>query len=98
MPRSATRSTHTGVSGSDLVRSRTAKDALDQLDDEFNHWPTGVRALGTSGLTEPQGEPPAFAHAPVAKLFLYSNVELIHHGAEISLLRDLYLHKGLDQR
>ncbi|MEV4263879.1 DinB family protein [Kribbella sp. NPDC049584] len=76
----------------------TAEEALDQLDVQYNHWLTGVRNLGTSGLAEPQGEPPAFAHAPVAKLLLYSNVELIHHGAEISLLRDLYLHKGFGQR
>jgi hypothetical protein len=27
----------------------------------------------------------------MAKLVLYINVEVIHHGAEICLLRDLYL-------
>jgi hypothetical protein len=32
----------------------------------------------------------------MAKLILYTNAEVIHHGAEISLLRDLYL--GKDSR
>jgi hypothetical protein len=27
---------------------------------------------------------------------LYTNVEVIHHGAEICLLRDLYLRNGPD--
>jgi hypothetical protein len=70
----------------------TAQKALEQLDDEYDHWINGVRALSTAGLAQPQGEPPAFAHAPMARKILYTNVELIHHGAEICLLRDLYLH------
>jgi hypothetical protein len=52
-----------------------------------------VRSLGTAGLARPQGpdRPPEYADAPMARLFLYTNLEVIHHGAEISLLRDLYL-------
>ncbi|MFI6829177.1 DinB family protein [Kribbella sp. NPDC050241] len=69
----------------------TAQEALQQLDDEYETWLNGVRNLGTAGLAQPQGEPPAFAHAPMAKKVLYTNVEVIHHGAEICLLRDLYL-------
>ena len=57
---------------------------------------SGVRSLGTAGLVEPQGCPPAFTHAPIAKKMLYVNVEVIHHGAEICLLRDLYLRNGSD--
>ncbi|MBB6569444.1 DinB family protein [Kribbella sandramycini] len=68
----------------------TAQEALQQLDDEYELWINGVRTLGTPGLEQPQGKPPAFAHAPIAQLMLYSNVEIIHHGAEICLLRDLY--------
>jgi hypothetical protein len=54
-----------------------------------------VRSLGAAGLAWPQGDisPPEFADAPLAKLILYTNLEVIHHGAEISLLRDLYLWK-----
>ena len=53
----------------------------------------GVRSLGDPGLAEPQGHrsPPAFAHAPVARVVLYMSVEAFHHGAEVCLLRDLYL-------
>ncbi len=33
--------------------------------------------------------------APRATLLLHINRELIHHGAEIALLRDLYAHRPL---
>lgn len=72
----------------------TADAALRQLDDAHDTWIEGVRRLGTHGLAQPQGplQPPEFANAPMAKLILFTTVEVIHHGAEISLLRDLYLH------
>jgi hypothetical protein len=71
----------------------TARDALQQLDDAYAAWVAGVRGLGNAGLAEPQGSksPPEFADAPVARLVLYTSVEVFHHGAEICLLRDLYL-------
>jgi len=69
----------------------TAQEALQQLDDEYEAWISGVRSLGATGLAQPQGYPPAFADAPLAKKILYVHVEVIHHGAEICLLRDLYL-------
>jgi hypothetical protein len=74
----------------------TADEALRQLDHEHDAWVTGVRSLGTAGLIRPQGpkQPPEFANAPMARLILYTNLEVIHHGAEISLLRDLYLRNG----
>jgi hypothetical protein len=52
-----------------------------------------VRSLGAGGIARPQCaiSPPEFADAPMAKLILYTNLEIIHHGAEVSLLRDLYL-------
>ena len=70
----------------------TAKDALRQLDEAHDAWVEGVRGLGTAGLIRPQGpeQPSEFADAPMAKLILYTNMEVIHHGAEICLLRDLY--------
>ncbi len=71
----------------------TAKEALRQLDDAYGNWVEGVRGLGDAGLARPQGPtaPPEFADAPMARLVLYTSVEVIHHGAEICLLRDLYL-------
>ncbi|MGW7680100.1 DinB family protein [Kribbella sp. NPDC054772] len=74
----------------------TAGEALRQFDVEYAAFVDGVRRLGTAGLGEPQGYPPAFADAPMAKKILYCNVEIVHHGAEICLLRDLYLHNHLD--
>lgn len=69
----------------------TAAGALAQLDDEYARWIAGVRSLGRQGLMEPCGpaEGP-YADAPMAALVLHINRELIHHGAEIALLRDLF--------
>ena len=71
----------------------TAAEALAQLDREVALWLEGVRALGEDGLERPCGpaEGP-FAEAPLAALVLHINRELIHHLAEVSLLRDLYAH------
>jgi hypothetical protein len=59
-----------------------------------------VRSLGTAGLARLQGaiSPPAYADAPMARLILYTHVEVVHHGAEICLLWDLYLWKGRQER
>jgi hypothetical protein len=72
----------------------TAAEALAQLDDAYSAWSAGVVALGEDGLADPVGpaEGP-FAESPYADLVLHINRELIHHGAEICLLRDLYLHR-----
>ncbi len=71
----------------------TAASALARLDEVYADFAAGVRSLGDAGLAEPQGHrsPPAFAHAPVARVVLYMSVEAFHHGAEVCLLRDLYL-------
>lgn len=73
----------------------TAQEALRRLDEGHDAWISEVRGLGTTGLTRPQGaiSPPQFADAPLARLVMYTHVEVFHHGAEICLLRDLYLWK-----
>ena len=78
----------------------TAKEALRQLDDVHDMWVEGVRGLGDAGLVRPQGPtvPPEFADAPMARLVLYTSLEVFHHGAEICLLRDLYLRNRSQQR
>jgi hypothetical protein len=55
----------------------------------------GVRGLGADGLARPCGpaEGP-WADEPMAALVLHINREMLHHGAEIALLRDLYHWKG----
>lgn len=69
----------------------TAGEALAQLDDAHRRWLDGVAALGDDGLARPCGpaEGP-YADAPLATLVLHIHREVIHHGAEVALLRDLY--------
>jgi hypothetical protein len=69
----------------------TAAQALEQLDGAYAAWMRGVRNLDAEGLAKPCG--PAYgpyADDPLAALVLHYNREIIHHGAEIALLRDLY--------
>lgn len=73
----------------------SARAALAQLDAEQQVWRDGVRGLGETGLLRPCGpvEGP-FAEDPLAALVLHVHREVIHHGAEVALLRDLYLRRG----
>lgn len=73
----------------------TAAAALDALDAEYARWTAGVAALGDAGLARPCGpaEGP-YAAAPLATLVLHIHREVLHHGAEIALLRDLYSARG----
>jgi len=75
-----------------FVYAGTAEEALRQLDDAYEAWIKGVRSLGDAGLAQPCGpaEGP-FAEYSMAALVLHIHREAIHHGAEIALLRDLYL-------
>jgi hypothetical protein len=72
-----------------------ADRALAQLDAAYDAWTAGVESLGEDGLAAPCGgsEGP-FSEAPMADLVLHLNRELIHHGAEICLLRDLYARRS----
>jgi hypothetical protein len=71
----------------------TADEALAQLDAEYATWLAGVESLGETGLARPCGEAEGpYAERPLAALVLHIHRELIHHLAEVCLLRDLYLH------
>lgn len=72
----------------------TAAGALAMLDEGYGRWVAGVAGLGAVGLARPVGpaEGP-FAEAPYAMLVLHIHREVIHHVAEIGLLRDLYAHR-----
>ncbi|NUT48137.1 MAG: DinB family protein [Saccharothrix sp.] len=73
--------------------AETAAEALAQLDAEYARWRAGVDSLGDAGLARPSGEAEGpYAEHPLAGLVLHINRELIHHLAEVCLLRDLYLH------
>lgn len=71
----------------------TAEEALAQLDAEYRIWVDGVAALGEAGLSRPCGED-GFEEHSMAALILHIHRELIHHLAEVSLLRDLHAQKG----
>jgi hypothetical protein len=68
-----------------------AATALRQLDDVYEKWMAGVRALGHDELNRRCGpaEGP-YAEYPFIALVLHINREMIHHGAEIACIRDLY--------
>ncbi len=73
----------------------TATAALRQLDEAHDTWIKGVRSLGADGLAQPCGPAEGFfAEYSMAALILHIHREAIHHGAEIALLRDLYLRRG----
>lgn len=69
----------------------TAAAALAQLDAEMARWVGHVASLDPARLRLPCGpsEGP-WADQPFAALVLHLNREVIHHGAEICLLRDLH--------
>ena len=73
----------------------TADEALAQVDEAFAAWTTGVRSWDEAALAEPCGpsEGPWAEHSRV-ELVLHINREIIHHGAEIALLRDLFAHRN----
>jgi hypothetical protein len=73
----------------------TAVEALEQLDVAYQAWREGVVALGDDGLASACGPSEGrYAEEPMAMLVLHINREAIHHGAELSLLRDLYAHRS----
>jgi hypothetical protein len=70
-----------------------AATALDQLDEQYATWMAGVRGLDGEGLARPCGpaEGP-YGDRPMITLVLHIHREVIHHGAEIACIRDLYAH------
>lgn len=73
----------------------TADEALRQLDEAYAAWLAGVRSWRDDDLLQPCGpaEGPWAEHSR-AVLVLHINREVIHHGAEIALLRDLWAHRS----
>jgi hypothetical protein len=72
----------------------SAGEALVQLDAGYAAWTAGVRTLGPADFARPSGPAEApYEDFPLGSLILHINREVIHHGAEIALLRDLYPHR-----
>jgi hypothetical protein len=69
----------------------TAADALTSLDAAYRGWRDAVAGLDDAALARPLGPRGAqFADDPMAELVAHVNREVMHHGGEICLLRDLY--------
>jgi hypothetical protein len=72
-----------------------AASALTQLDDAYDLWLQGVKRLDEGALRQLIGDrEEGWEESPYAALVLHITREVIHHGAEILLLRDLYRRGG----
>lgn len=74
----------------------TADGALAWLDETYGRWMDGIKSMDDEAMARPVGpaEGP-WRDSPFGSLVLHINREVIHHGAEIALLRDLYAHRPL---
>ncbi|MBX7452114.1 DinB family protein [Mycolicibacterium sp. 3033] len=78
---------------SSWIYATDSADALAQLDDEYDRWMRGVRGLDSDALARPCGSAEGpYGERPTMTLVLHINREMIHHGAEIACIRDLYAH------
>ena len=69
----------------------TAAEAVAWVADELARWQEGVLGLSDERLLQPVGPGGrSDAERSVAWLVMHIHREVIHHGAEICLLRDLY--------
>jgi hypothetical protein len=77
----------------------TADEAVAFLDAAYRRWHDGVAALDEEALQRPLGPRGAyFGTEPMAALILHINREVMHHGGEIGVLRDLYRATGAGSR
>src|SRR5215218_5908390 len=69
----------------------TAADALVFLDHWYQRWHEGIAGLDDAALSQPLGSRGGpFAEDSMAALITHVNREVMHHGGEIGVLRDLY--------
>lgn len=89
-----------GAAGPDVEDGRwvgTAAEAAAALDAAWATFRGAVGALDEEAMARPLG--PAFgpyADSSYAELVLHAYDEIVHHGAEIALLRDLWRSGGAD--
>ncbi|HEY3009528.1 MAG TPA: DinB family protein [Micromonosporaceae bacterium] len=77
----------------------TADEAVAFLERAYGRWHDGIAGLDEGGLTAPLGAKGAvYAGDPMVELMVHVNREIIHHGGEIGVLRDLYRATGATTR
>jgi hypothetical protein len=76
-----------------------AAEAVAFLERSYRRWHDGIAALDDEGLARPLGPRGGpFAEDPMAELIAHISREVMHHGAEIALLRDLWRSTGATTR
>jgi hypothetical protein len=76
-----------------------AREAVAFLERSYRRWHDGIAGLDEEGLRRPLGPRGGpYAADPMAELVAHINREVMHHGAEIALLRDLYRATGATTR
>jgi hypothetical protein len=76
-----------------------ATEAVAFLELSYRRWHDGIAGLDDDGLARPLGPRGGpYAGDPMAELIAHINREVMHHGAEIALLRDLYRATGATTR
>ncbi|MCU1456710.1 MAG: hypothetical protein JWL73_802 [Actinomycetia bacterium] len=83
------------IASDDIEFPGRAPDVHTFLDGNYRRWRDGLVALSDAEWWLPLGEGwGPYAESSTADLALHVLDELVHHGAEIGLLRDLYLHRA----
>ena len=76
-----------------------AAEALAFLERSYRRWHDGIAGLDEEALGRPLGPRGGpYAADPMAALIVHISREVMHHGAEIALLRDLYRATGATGR
>jgi hypothetical protein len=90
-----------GVEMNDQVRwadeavPGTADEAVAYLEQAYRRWLDGISTLDDAAMAAKLGpKGGAYADGTMAELVLHINREVMHHGGEIALLRDLYKRLG----
>lgn len=69
----------------------SAAEAIAMIEEGYRRWHDPIAALSPAELAKPLGVRGAdFAEDSMAALVVHVNREIMHHGAEVGLLRDLY--------
>ena len=75
----------------DRRQARTASDAVSCVEESFAAWRTLVASIPADDWWSPMGPAAGpFATSDRVAFVVHIMDELIHHGAEVALLRDLY--------